>query len=111
MGKSLNKTSSSRVGSQGKVVDLVVNYKFAGGFVCEQCCLVELWEDLFCFEVVVERLCRLEVEKMLVSLSQKSKQTLILRHRFSRESCRSRRVLQLSLGNIGLRIKFCLEFS
>ena len=40
-----------------------MNYKFAGGSVCEQCCLVELWEDLFCFEVVVERLGRLEVEK------------------------------------------------
>ena len=35
--------------------------------MCELCLVVELWEDLFCFEVVVERLGRLEVEKMLFS--------------------------------------------
>ena len=35
---------------------------------------------------------------------------MILKGRFPRESCRSRRVLQLSLGNLCLRIKFCLDF-
>ena len=38
------------------------------------------------------------------------RQNFILRGRFPRESCRSHRDLQLSLGNLGLRMKFCLEF-
>ena len=41
-------------------------------------------------------------------IDQKSRQNFILNPRFPRESCRSRRDLQLSLENLGLRIKFCL---
>ena len=43
-------------------------------------------------------------------IDQISRQNLILRGRFTRESCRSRRDLQISLGNLGLRMRFCLEF-
>ena len=41
---------------------------------------------------------------------QNSRQNFILGSRFPRESCRSRRDLQLSLGNLWMRMKFCLEF-
>ena len=43
-------------------------------------------------------------------MKQNSRQNFILRGRIPRESCRSRRDLQLSLGNLGLRMRFCLEF-
>ena len=46
---------------------------------------------------------------LLAKIDQNSRQNFILRGRFPRESCRSRRDLQLSLGNLGLRMKFCLK--
>ena len=47
---------------------------------------------------------------ILTKIDQKSKQNFILSPRFPPQSCRSLRDLQLSLGNLGLRMKFCLDF-
>ena len=46
----------------------------------------------------------------LIKIDLNSRQDLILRCRFPRESCRSRRDLQLSLGNLPLRMRSCLRF-
>ena len=43
-------------------------------------------------------------------IEKNSRQNFILSPRFPRETYRSRRDLQLSLGNLLLRMKFCLEF-
>ena len=43
-------------------------------------------------------------------IDQNSRQNFILSHRFPRETCRARRDLQLSLGNLPLKMKFCLRF-
>ena len=45
----------------------------------------------------------------MTKIVQNSRQNFILSPRFPRESCRSRRDLQLCSGNLGLRMKFCLE--
>ena len=45
----------------------------------------------------------------LAKIDQNSRQNFILSHRLPRESCRTRRDLQLSLGNLPLKMKFCLE--
>ena len=42
-------------------------------------------------------------------IDQNFRQNFILSHRFPRESCRSRQDLQLSLGSLPLKMKFCLE--
>ena len=47
---------------------------------------------------------------ILTKIGQKSKQNVTDRGRFPLQTCRSRRDLQVSLGNLGLRMKFCLEF-
>ena len=49
------------------------------------------------------------IHPTMTKIDQNSRQNFILRGRFPRESCRSRRDLQFSLGNLGMRMKFCLE--
>ena len=50
------------------------------------------------------------VELLNAKIDPNSRQKFILKGRFSRESCRTRRDLQLSLENLYLRMKFCLHF-
>jgi len=122
--KTLDKTSSSALGSQGKVVHQAEIYNFPRGTYPQGWTFIGWWTTQpqtpswgrshqhrsHTTQTQPPSLAEGTLEEASRKIDQNSRQNFILSHRFPRETCRSRRDLQLSLGNLPLRMNFCLDF-